>query len=305
MLDPTLRNTIVEMLSGALSSDQIDEIGRFLMKHHSSHSTLGINQHFTVAPRKAASALVEECIDNSCEESLFKFLVELDGEKLLGKRVEFEDLENLMNAMARSGYLYDQKRRKVRKIRENLEDMPNWGALKEGKQYEVSVGSVDIVGSSELVKRHGRKKAEKLYYEFWNLLRRVLFVYDGRIWDWSGDGGLVAFTFKRHQERAVLFALELQQMIKVFNVNPHKTVPDDIAVRIGLDAGKIKYSDNIGQIVSDVINYAAHLEKSFTAPGGISISRDLLDAVPRKMLRHFDEKGQFEGRNALVCSWTG
>jgi class 3 adenylate cyclase len=166
------------------------------------------------------------------------------------------------------------------------------------------VGSVDIVGSSALVKKHGQRKMEKLYFEFWNLLRRVLSVYDGRIWSWQGDGGLVAFAFKRHQERAVLFALELQQLIKVFNMNPRKPIPEDIELRIGLDAGKVKYSDENGRMISDTINYASHLEKAFTNPGGITISKKLLDAVPQEMLRHFNQKGEFEGRTALSCRWT-
>ncbi len=305
MLDPTLRNTIIEMLSKELKSDQIDEIGRFLIKGHSSHTTLGLNNHVTVTPRKAAAALVDECTENHREEELVKFLIELDGEKLMGRKVELSDLETLMNGLARSGYIYDPKKRKIRRTKESAEEMPNWGALKNGKQYEVSIGSLDIVGSSELVKRHGQKKMERLYFEFWNLLRRTLSQYDGRIWSWQGDGGLVAFTLKRHQERAVLWALELQQLIKVFNINPRTSISEEIELRIGLDAGKVKYMDDTGRIISDTINYAAHLEKSFTEPGGITISKQLLDAVPQEMVEHFSEKGEFEGRTALVCSWEG
>jgi class 3 adenylate cyclase len=304
MLDPALRNSVIEMLSKELSSDQIDEIGRFLLKNHSSHSSLGMGRHITLSPRKAAAVLIDECVENGCEEKLFKFLVELDGEKLLGKIVEFEDIERVMSMLARSGYVYDPKKRRIRSMKESADELPNWGALKTGKQYEVSVGSIDIVGSSALVKKHGQRKMEKLYFEFWNLLRRVLSVYDGRIWSWQGDGGLVAFAFKRHQERAVLFALELQQLIKVFNMNPRKPIPEDIELRIGLDAGKVKYSDENGRMISDTINYASHLEKAFTNPGGITISKKLLDAVPQEMLRHFNQKGEFEGRTALSCRWT-
>ena len=303
MLDPTLRNTIIELLSLDLNSDQIDEIGRFLLKNHSTHSSLGLGDHITVSARKAASTLVDECVDKRCEEKLLKFIIELDGERLLGKTVELRDLERLMNHLAKDGLVYDPKKRKLKKIKESVEDMPNWGALKSGKQYEVTVASIDIVGSSALVKKHGQKKMEKIYYEFWTLLRRLLSDYDGRIWSWQGDGGLAAFAFKRHQERAILFALELHQLIKVFNVNPRKPISDDIELRIGMDTGKVKYQEDTGQIISDTINYAAHLEKSFTAPGGITISKELIEAVPKGMLRHFDEKGEFEGRTALACSW--
>ncbi|MFO7850055.1 MAG: adenylate/guanylate cyclase domain-containing protein [Spirochaetia bacterium] len=303
MLDPTLRNMIIEMLSHELSSDQIDEIGNFMLHGHSTHSSLGIGDHITVSSRKAAAALLDECMNNRCEEKLLKFIVELDGEKLLGKGVELKDLERLLNQLAKNGYIYDSKKGKFRKIKESIDDMPNWGALKNGKQYEISVGSIDIAGSSELVKKHGHKKMEKLYYEFWGLLRRILSNYDGRIWSWQGDGGLVAFAFKGHQERCVLFSMELQQLIKVFNINPRKSIPEDIKLRIGLDTGKVKYLNETGKIISDTINYAAHLEKSFSKPGEITISQELLEKVPESILHLFQEKKKFEERTALVCSW--
>ena len=299
MLDPVLINDMTEMLTKHLKPNQIDEIGRMLLKRYSSHEKLGIDDHITIPRRKAAEALIDECLTSKKEEDLIKCLIELDGSDLLGKTVVFDSIETFMKDMVSSGYIYDFKKRKIKKLKEEQDELPNWGALREGKNYEITVASIDIVGNSALVKKYGLKKIEKVYAKFWSLLRRILAVYDGRTWSWSGDGGLVAFTFKDHPTRAVLFALELQNTLSVFNVNPSLPIDEAISVRIGLDTGNLKFSQNTGQIVSETINYAAHLEKTFTSPGKISISKELYIRISENLQSIFDCEGEFEGRTAF------
>ena len=53
-----------------------------------------------------------------------------------------------------------------------------------------------------------------------------------------------------------------------------------------------------GRIVSDVINYAAHLEKSGTQRGGLSISNVMHKKLPAPMKKLFANKHEFEGRQA-------
>ena len=303
MLDPVLINDMTEMLTKHLKPNQIDEIGRMLLRRYNSHEKLGIDDHITIPRRRAAEALIDECLNRKKDEDLLKCLIELDGSDLLGKPVSFDGLESFMKDLVSAGYLYDYKKRKIKKLKEDPEDLPNWGGLREGKSYDVTVASIDIVGNSLLVKKYGLKKIEKVYAKFWNLLRRVLAVYDGRIWSWSGDGGLVAFTFKGHPTRAVLCALELQNVMSVFNVDPGLPIDEPISLRIGLDTGTLKFSLNTGQIVSETINYAAHLEKSFTTPGKISISGELWQKISDKLQAIFDCEGEFEGR-AAFCTNT-
>jgi class 3 adenylate cyclase len=166
----------------------------------------------------------------------------------------------------------------------------------------VTVGSIDIVGNSALVNKHGIKKMEKMYFRFWNFLRRLLRVYDGRIWSWAGDGGIMAFTFKGHEVRAVQCALEIQALLSVFNLDPDKSIPDDIQTRIGLDSGKIKFFEDTGRIISDTINFAAHLEKQFTPPKGIAVSESVRENMPKKLKELFCTEDTFEEKRVYsIC----
>lgn len=89
--------------------------------------------------------MIEKCIQKGCEEKLFKFLIESDGEDLLGRPVELKNIEQFMNKLTH-----------------------------------------------------------------------------------SGDGGIVAFSFKKHQQHAVLWALEIQNLMPVFNFDPERLVEKPI-----------------------------------------------------------------------------
>jgi class 3 adenylate cyclase len=52
---------------------------------------------------------------------------------------------------------------------------------------------------------------------------------------------------------------------------------------LAIHSGRIKFCIETGKIVSDVINYAVHLEKSSTLPGTVSVSRAVYDALPLRI----------------------
>lgn len=175
--------------------------------------------------------------------------------------------------------------------------MSDWGALREGREYPIVVVSVDICGNSRLVKKHSPRVMEKVYYGLWDYLRQHLAPCDGRIWSWAGDGGLLAFRYARDTSPAVRCCLEILLSLVVFNLR-EKPIKDDIVLRIGMDAGSVKFVSDTGRIVSDVVNYAAHLEKKGTEPWGLSVSDTVYAGLTPEIKRLFCTKRQFEGRMA-------
>jgi hypothetical protein len=65
-----------------------------------------------------------------------------------------------------------------------------------------------------------------------------------------------------------------------------------------MDAGSVKFACDTGRIVSDVVNYAAHLEKKGTSPCGMSISDAVYAGLPPRLRKLFPTKQPFEGRTA-------
>ena len=309
MLDASLRAGLIELLSGSFNSDEISEIGALVLRKFDLHKLTNRHHHVTVPVRDASQTLVEACEEKKKVSDLVQLIIEADGSLLMGRRVTVKDLEIFLSNLARAGYVYDFDKRRLRESSRDLTELPNWGALREGREYEVTVASVDIVGSSSLVKSAGQRTMERVYYQFWAFLRDRLSHYDGRIWTWAGDGGMMAFAMKKDAERAVQCALEIQATMPVFNARPENPLRDPIAVRIGLDRGTVRYMNDPGRIISEAINFAAHLEKASTEPGGVSISDSLSRELPASLRTLFSPNGIFEGREVFTTpvrpdGWT-
>ncbi|MCK5250528.1 MAG: adenylate/guanylate cyclase domain-containing protein, partial [Spirochaetaceae bacterium] len=255
----------------------------------------GKRRNFTLSPRMAAQVLIEHLTERKQMSEYIKLLVEMDEEIILGKEIRIEGLEYFLQQLTETGLIYDSKKRKVVTLKEDLSKRPDWGSLKNGRNYDVTVASMDIVGSSELVKKFGRKTMEKFYSYFWSTLGERMTAYDGRIWSWAGDGGILAFTFKNHKVRAARFAIEMQRVMPLINAHSRNPIDESVAIRIGMHSGKVAFMADTGKMISDVINLAAHLEKRGTQPGFISITEIIWKFLPPKLQEMFDPVGDFEG----------
>ncbi len=99
--------------------------------------------------------------------------------------------------------------------------------------------------------------------------------YGGRIIKAMGDGLLVEFS---SAVNAVKCAVAVQESIGNYN----KEVPeaDRIFIRIGIHLGDVVVAG--ADILGDGVNVASRIEP-FAEPGGICISRDILDLVSNKL----------------------
>jgi class 3 adenylate cyclase len=298
-LDPAMKNLLIETVGGSLVADQVEALGQMLIPDLNIHDLSGKRRNFTLSPRMATQVLTEHLIERKQLSDFIKLLVEMDEEIILGKELRIEGLEYFLQQLTETGLIYDSKKRKVVPLKEDLSKRPDWGSLKNGRSYDVTVASMDIVGSSELVKKFGRKTMEKFYSFFWLVLGERLATYEGRIWSWAGDGGILAFTFKNHRIRAARFAVEIQRIMPLINAHSRNPIDENVAVRIGMHSGKVSFMADTGKMISDVINLAAHLEKKGTQPGFVSITEAVWKPLPSKLQDLFDPVGDFEGQLQL------
>ncbi len=296
-LEPAIRNDLIELIAANFKTDEVNELGRLVLGCFDSNDAAGKRHHVSLSPRKSAGLLVDKCARGETLASLIKLVVEVDNGVVHGRPIQVGGLEEFLGKLVRTGIHYDYKTRKVTTSRRDPLDLPNWGCLKDGREYDITVASLDIVGNSAKVRKLGTRRMEKLYFTLWSFLREKLAPADGRIWSWAGDGGMIAFALRDHQARAVRFAIELQSTVPVFNLSASGSPAGDVALRLALHCGRVKFCIETGTIVSDVINYAAHLEKSSTLPGTVSISRSVYEALPPRMASIFRFAGIFEEKD--------
>ncbi len=299
MFDESLLKDLIEMYGKCLSYKDIEAIGSYLFKDrgYDLHAVAGTEAKMSISALNAAKVLVEDVEKKNRLKDLFAFTIELDGTTLNAKIVKLEGLENLLYRLSRTGQYYDFTKRKFVDT-EDHHKLVNWGALRDGREYAFSIASVDICQNSEMVKKHTTKVMEKVYYELWEFLKSKLDHWDGRIWTWAGDGGIFAFRGEDSVADAVSCCLEILATLPVFNMQPEKAIKDEICLRIGLDFGQVKFFADTGRIVSDVINYAAHLEKKGTNPRSLSVSDTAHARLSPAMQKVFPRQQKFEGRAA-------
>ncbi len=298
VLEPALRNDLVELIGENFKTEEVNELGRLVLGSFDSNEAAGSKNHVSISSRKSARALVDRCDQGANVPALLKLVVEVDDATVNGKTVHVKGLETFLGKLLRAGIHYDFKTRRIVTSCEEPDELPNWGCLKDGREYDTAIVSLDIVDNSALVREYGLRRMEKLYFHLWSFLREKLAGTDGRIWSWAGDGGILAFSLKENAQRAVRFALEVQTSMPVFNLTTE--TPATVSVRLGIDTGKVKFSLDTGKIVSDVINYAAHLEKRAAGPGGVAISRPVYDALSGRIADVFKFQGMFESKDYFV-----
>lgn len=304
MVDATLLKDLTELLSNNLTFPEMEIVGGYFFKKYDSHTLEGISKTVTISPGRAARRLVQECIDGNKIEELIAFTVELDDNQLNGRTVRLAGLDNLLYTLSRSGHIYDHARRRLVKISEDANLMPNWGVLRDGKEYPLVIASMDICGNSKLVKKYGPKVMEKVYLGLWEFFKPKMRQYNARMWYWAGDGGVLAFRDQNGGAvEAVSCCLEMIFSLSVYNCSPDRQIDELIAMRFGMDAGRIKFFNKTGRIVSDVINYACHLEKNHTDPNGISVSGELYERLTPQLRYMFKKKDEFESRTAYSLTY--
>ncbi len=300
MIDTALIHELKEIISINFKSDEINQIGKSFFKNFDLHQVSGTRVIQSLNTRKASSILVDYCDDNKLLNRLIEFLIQIDGSRFMGRVLEIKDIEVYLSKLAHTGMVYNSKKRKIVPLKESIEDAVNWGVLKEGKLYPVTVTSIDITGNSDLVKKHGARKMQQLYAFLWAHLKAKLQEYNGRIWSWAGDGGLVAFTFKDHIWNAVKFAIEIQATFPLFFAEKSYPIKDQIELRFGLDTGKLIFQSSTGSIVSEVINYACHIEKKICEPGRIAVSENVYRELGAHILKIFKPHSTFEGQPCYI-----
>jgi TolB-like protein/tetratricopeptide (TPR) repeat protein len=132
----------------------------------------------------------------------------------------------------------------------------------------------DVVGYSSAASLD-EERALMMLEEHRKLLQEVFPNYGGRVVKSTGDGFLVEFG---SAVGAVNCAVEAQKRMTAFNVKQKSE--EKVMVRIGIHVGDVVHSG--ADVLGDAVNVAARLE-GLAEPGGICLSRQVVDQVERKV----------------------
>jgi class 3 adenylate cyclase len=176
----------------------------------------------------------------------------------------------MVGEIRKSGLIYDKDTNMFFEDPRVMQTM-NWGVLREFEEYIFTFLRIDIVGNSTLVRENPEEVIQKTYSDLRALVQASIIKRNGRIWNWEGDGGLVAFYFSLKNIHAVLSAMEILHELYIYNlVRSELNTP--LRVRMAVHSGICQFRHNFEDIKSDTIKKIMHLESKCTKPEMVTVS---------------------------------
>ena len=299
LVQPEITHRLIELIGDNFSYEEIIVIGRRFFPEFEIKTQENQFGRLRLPPHDASSHLIEAFMGSGRVHDLVRFLIDLDCHSLNGREVVFRGIEELLVTIRRCGIGYDFKAREFFAVTDRAAG-PEWEeCLQEGKEYDFSYVSVDIVKSSEMARLEERALVERTVGALFDLVRRSASHYGGSVWSWQGDGGMVAFFGPVQAEQSVFFSLEALGLLPVFNIRKNPFA-NRVSLRFGIDMGKALYKRDKGSIISQNINFAAHLEKQCTNVNTITVSDRVCAALQERQRSFFTEGGEFEERRFFI-----
>lgn len=151
--------------------------------------------------------------------------------------------------------------------------------------------AIDMVGYSRLVEASEEATLARHKAHRKELIDPKIAEHHGRIVKSTGDGLLVEFP-------SVVDAVRCAVLVQLAMPAREGTGPEDqrIAYRIGINLGDIVFED--GDIFGDGVNIAARLQQ-MAEPGGICVSRTVVNHVKGKVNSKFEDLGEKSVKNIV------
>ncbi len=173
----------------------------------------------------------------------------------------------------------------------------DWSTVKDGKEYTFCLMYFELGRQAELKKNASDKQMKERSQIVHDFLERTVAPLSGRIWIWSGFGGLVLIPFDGKNCEAVLTAVRMQINRTIISIEECK-LGLTVSYRIAIHLGNTIYRSRgeTGTIISDSINSLYHLGQKYARPGDLLLTEEMERFIPSGIRDMFVNTGVYEGR---------
>ncbi|MFN3604923.1 MAG: hypothetical protein ACK4UJ_09455 [Leptonema sp. (in: bacteria)] len=283
-----LKKILKEVLILSCNTEQIAYLGRETDSRFDLKQVSGFGNHVVIPKQIAAETIVNYF---SSEQEILNFIATLfsyEGKGISGGIVTLKEKQKLDKFLYENNIKYESSLNKfiILKRDQKAED---WGFLENSREYKLAFISLDIIGSSELIKTNVRLDIESTLKNFKNFIKEHTEKHNGRIWKWEGDGGLLVFLEEMGVSNAVRCSLEILYSLPIFNLTKNFLRWENlIPIRLAIHFGRAIFFENISLIESDDINITKAIEHSLGIPNSILIT-DTAYILSQPELRRFFE----------------
>jgi hypothetical protein len=182
---------------------------------------------------------------------------------------------------------------------DGLPSARGWADIVEGRQYPFTLLFVEMDDGEEMKKRYQPENLQGAIHTFRSYVERTVCSHGGRVWLWSGFGGVALFPEDNGGSSCFLAALRIIMSRPFFDVE-ESPLPNALSFRMAISRGQLVYREKkTGGIISDTLNSIFHLGQKYTQRGQLTMTADTLPQVPPGLRDLCVASGGFEGRKIL------
>ncbi|HMU82117.1 MAG TPA: adenylate/guanylate cyclase domain-containing protein [Leptospiraceae bacterium] len=281
------RSSVLQAIGHSLTTDQMD-----ILAHEVNESfNLGVVSGFGSSIRVPLQVAVR-CIGDffAQDKDLLAFLAHVlarEGKFVAGSQVLLKGKAALLELLEAESWHYDREMRQF--VRDQaMERTADWGHMAEGREYHLTFASVDVVGSSQF----GHENAQ-VFAQMREYVRNYAEVWNGRLWNWMGDGGMAAFHGADSVNRCVISMLAVLMNLPVFNIKYLAQGPE-LRIRVGIHYGTATYKQPVNEIFSSDMRVAQKLESEVSEPNRMAISGSVYTFLKPEMYPCFVAGPRFD-----------
>ncbi len=198
--------------------------------------------------------------------------IEMGAEDYLHKPINPILLRARVNASLEKKRLRDQQRELIRRFatEEVAQDLETSGFSLGGKFVEATVMFSDIRGFTSITESQSPADTIEMLNDYYTLMFEAISSHDGVVNQMVGDGLMAVFgaplPSENHCQDAVIAALEMVEMVELFNLEQVSRGKAQIKIGVGIATGRViagytgTHSRATYTCVGDTVNLAARLE---------------------------------------------
>lgn len=276
----------VRSLCHAMDIHTIQNMVRSFIPDYSYHKIFGISESVSISAPDVARSIILDMRDRNLYPDFVAAMMKAQNGTMFGKKYHFIHMPDILSELNEFGLIYDQASEMFME-NPDIRCTRNWSVLREGRDYLITLLSLDLVGNTKIVRKFNSSQVDFAYKNLRSITKEVVEYRNGRIWLWEGDGGLMAFHFDTKIENAVYSSMEILHRIFLFNHFSNK-LPEHLKLRMAVDTGSMTYTSNTDKMLqSETVRKTFDLEKNHTQPNSITIGSDSRTSLKANLINKF------------------
>lgn len=284
----SIRQALESVLLVSFTSDQIRRIGADMDEKFDLYQASGFGPNIRIPNKVAVDCLLDHFREEKQLIALITHLIQNEGKSTGGSAMQLRGKAELLAVLAGNSYVYDDEYGQFVKD-QRLRATPDWGFMIDGKDYHLTIASIDLAGSSSFSAEGNIEAAQKAMTAFRDYVRQNVELWNGRIWRWSGDGGVAVFYGMDAVNRCVIAMSACLLNFPVFVVRRTR-LPDSVepGLRIGIHQGIAAYRKDVQTIFSEDIRLAMEIEQKYCPLNSIAVTPGIKSMLRGETAQRFD-----------------